>query len=152
MQTGIVQPSGPSSHFWINFGSVWARYRASGGAVKRLATITWVSPSVFSVILFIAFPLSCVCPSPPELRPAGRSLSQGLCAALRAIGPSLQYLLLRADEGASYPRLGERLVPHLRAPSGAGRLRVASSRTAPPIDSRWPPPEQDGRESRGASD
>src|ERR1700676_311932 len=76
---------------------------------------------------------SCVFASPPELRPAGRSSSQGLFAALRAIGPSLQYPLLRADEGASYPRLGERLVPHLRAPSGAGRLRVASSRTALPI-------------------
>src|SRR5580692_1629698 len=90
MQTGIVQPSGPSNHFWINFGSVWARYTASGGAVKRLVTITWVSPSVFSVILLIAFLLACVFPSPPKLRPAGRSLSQGLFAALRAIGPPLQ--------------------------------------------------------------
>ena len=24
-QTGIVQPAGPSIHFWINAGSVWAR-------------------------------------------------------------------------------------------------------------------------------
>src|SRR5260370_15268510 len=132
MHTGIVHPSGPSNHFWINFGLVWARYTASGGAAKRLVTITWVSPSVFSVILLIAFSLSCVFPW-PELRPAGRSLSPGLFAALRAIGPSLQYPLLRADEGASYPRLGERLVPHLRSPSGAGRLRAASSRTALPI-------------------
>src|ERR1700728_3992618 len=133
MQTGIVQPSGPSNHFWINFGSVWARYTASGGAAKRLVTITWVSASVFSVILLIAFSLSCVFPSRPELRPAARSLSPGLFAALRAIGPSLQCPLLRADEGASYPRLGEQLVPHLRAPSGGWRLRVASSRTARPI-------------------
>src|SRR5579863_2201647 len=137
MQTGIVQPSGPSNHFWINFGSVWARYTASGGAAKRLVTITWVSPSVFSVILliafFLSFFLSWFSPSQPELRPAGRSLPQGRFAALRAIDPSLQYPLLRADEGASYPQLGERLVPHLRAPSGAGRLRVASSRTALPI-------------------
>src|SRR5271170_3898027 len=133
MHTGMVQPSGPSNHFWINFGSVWARYTASGGAVKRLVTITWVSPSVFSVSLLIVFSLSPVVPWWPERGPAGRSLSQGLFAALRAIGPSLQYPLLRADEGASYPRLGERLVPHLRAPSGAGRLRVASSRTALPI-------------------
>src|SRR4029077_9173848 len=96
MQTGIVQPSGPSSHFWINFGSVWARYTASGGAVKCLVTINWASPSVFSVILLIVFFLSCFFPSlffpsPPELRRAGRSLSQGLFAALQAIGPSLQY-------------------------------------------------------------
>src|SRR6202167_5875208 len=116
MHTGIVHPSGPSNHFWINFGSVWARYTASGGAVKRLVTITWVSPSHFSVTLLIAFLLSCVFPSPPELRPGGRSLAQGLFAALRAIGPSLQYPLLRADDGASYARLGERVVPRLLAP------------------------------------
>src|SRR6201987_5345904 len=103
MQTRIVQPSGPSNHFWINFGSVWARYTASGGAVKRLVTITWVSPAVFSVILLIAFPLSCLFPSPPELRPAGHSLFRGLFAALRAIGPSLQYPLLRAERGRSVP-------------------------------------------------
>src|ERR1700691_5922035 len=139
MQTGIVQPSGPSNHFWINFGSVWARYTASGGAVKRLVTITWVSPSVFSVILLIAFLLSCAFPSPPALRAAGRSWPQVLFAPCRAIGRSLQYPLLRADEGASYPRLGERLVPRLRAPSGAGKSRVASSRTALPIHSRLPP-------------
>src|SRR5277367_6430437 len=151
MHTGIVHPSGPSNHFWINFGSVWARYTASGGAVKRLVTITWVSPSVFSVILLIAFLLSCVFPSPPEFRPAGRSLSQGLFAAFRAIGPSLQYPLLLADEGASYPRLGERLVPHLRAPSGAGRWQAASFRTALPIHGRWPPPWPGAQESPGAS-
>src|SRR3974390_1643824 len=126
MQTGIVQPSGPSNHFWINFGSVWARYTASGGAVKRLVTITWVSPSVFSVILLIAFFLSCLLPFPPELRPAGRSLSPVLSATSRAIGPSLLFPLLRADEGASHPRFGKRSVLHLRAPSDAGRLRAAS--------------------------
>src|SRR5579863_7439530 len=128
MQTGIVQPSGPSNHFWINFGSVWARYTASGGAVKCLVTINWVSPSVFSVILLIVFFLSwffssLVFPSPPERRRAGRSLSQGLFAALPAIGPSLQYPYSRDDEDASYPQLGERSVPHLRAPSGAARSR-----------------------------
>src|SRR5579872_1662250 len=133
MQTGIVQPSGPSNHFWINFGSVWARYTASGGEAKCLVTITWVSPSVFSVILLIVFFLSCVFPFPPELRPAGRSLSQELFAAWRAIGPSLQCPILRADEDASHPRLGEQLVPHLRAPSSAGRLPVASSGRALPI-------------------
>src|SRR5580700_9508286 len=58
MQTGIVQPSGPSSHFWISFGSVCARYTASGGAANRLVTITWVSPSVFSINLLIDFLLS----------------------------------------------------------------------------------------------
>src|ERR1700730_6224862 len=138
MHTGIVHPSGPSSHFWINFGSVWARYTASGGAVKCLVTITWGSPSIFSVILLIVFFVSCVfpslvSPSPPKLRRAGRSLSQGLFAALPAIGPSLQYPFSRDDEDASYPQLGERSVPHLRAPSGAARLRVVSSRTALPI-------------------
>src|SRR5216684_818591 len=55
MQTGIVQPSGPSSHFWISFGSVWARYTASGGAANRLVTTTWVLPSVFRVNLLIVF-------------------------------------------------------------------------------------------------
>jgi hypothetical protein len=45
--------SGPSSHFWISFGSVCARYRASGGAANRLVTTTSVSPSVLIVILLI---------------------------------------------------------------------------------------------------
>src|SRR5437868_3376270 len=58
MQTGIVQPSGPSSHFWISAGSVCARYTASGTAAKRLVTTTWRSPSVFSVILLISVCLS----------------------------------------------------------------------------------------------
>src|SRR5438128_3262716 len=53
MQTGIVQPSGPSSHFWISAGSVCARYTASGGATKRLVTTTWRSPSVFNVNLLM---------------------------------------------------------------------------------------------------
>src|SRR5258708_10596645 len=99
----------------------------------RLFPLSWVSSSFFSVILSFTFLLSCVFPSPPELRPAGRSLSQGLFAALPAIGPSLQYPLLPADECASYPRLDARLVPHLRAPSGARRMRVATSRTTLPI-------------------
>src|SRR5580700_7245134 len=103
------------------------------GAVKRLVTINWVSPSVFSVILLIAFFLSCVFPYRPELRPAGRSLSQGLFAALQAIGPPLQYPHSRDGEDASYPRLVERSVLHLRALSGAGRSRVVSSQTALPI-------------------
>src|SRR6267378_1269026 len=59
MHTGIVQPSGPSIHFWTSFGSVWARYTASGGAAKRLVTTTWVSPSVCNVILLIVF-LQCL--------------------------------------------------------------------------------------------
>src|ERR1700733_9954472 len=107
MHTGIVHPSGPSNHFWINFGSVWARYTASGGAVKRLVTISWVSPSLFSVILLIVFYLSCVFPYRPGLVPAGRSLLQGLFAALQATGPSLQYPHSRDGEDASYPRLVE---------------------------------------------
>src|ERR1700678_1493599 len=138
MHTGIVHPFGPSSHFWINFGSVWARYTASGGAVKCLVTINWVSPSVLSVILLIVFFLywffsSLVFPSPPELRRGGCSLSPGRFAAWQAIGPSLQYPYSRDDEDASCPQLGERSVLHLRAPSGAARLRVVSSRTALPI-------------------
>src|ERR1700724_3457914 len=107
MQTGIVQPSGPSNHFWINFGSVCARYTASGGAAKRLVTIMCVSPSVLSVILVIAFLLSCVGLSWPELRRAGRSFSRGFFAAWQAIGPALQYPPLRGGGGASYPRLDE---------------------------------------------
>src|SRR4029077_16035728 len=107
MHTGIVHPSGPSNHFWINFGSVWARYTASGGAAKRLVTTMWVSPSVFSVILLIVFFLSRVFPFRLELRPAGRSFSPGLFAASQAIGPSLQCPLPRDGGDASYPRLGE---------------------------------------------
>src|SRR5580658_2471108 len=100
MQTGMLQPSGPSNHFWINFGSVWARYTASGGAAKRLVTIKWVSPSVVSVSLLIIFFLSSLFRSRPELRPAGRSFFQALHEALQAIGPSLQYRSLQDDEGA----------------------------------------------------
>src|SRR5271157_2610789 len=106
MQTGIVQPSGPSNHFCTNSGSVWARYTASGGAAKRLVTTTCVSPSVFSVNLLIVFLLffsSVPCWSEP--RPAGRNFSPALFAALPAIGPSLQYQLLRDGGGASYRRL-----------------------------------------------
>src|SRR5208337_882476 len=98
MQTGIVHPSGPNNHFWISFGSVWARYTASGGAAKRLVTITWVSPSVFNVILLIAFLLFCVFPCRPELRPAGSSFSPVLFAAWRATGPSRQSRLSPDDE------------------------------------------------------
>src|ERR1700735_227906 len=94
LQTGIVQPSGPSSHFWISFGSVCARYTASGGAEKRLVTIMCVSPSVFSVSSLIVYLLFSV-PSRLELRPAGRSFSPALCAALQATGPWLQYRPLR---------------------------------------------------------
>src|ERR1017187_4044346 len=61
MQTGIVQPSGPSNHFWISFGSVCARYTVSGGAANRLVTTMWVSPSVFSVILVIVFIVFSLC-------------------------------------------------------------------------------------------
>src|SRR5437868_3198559 len=55
MQTGIVQPSGPSSHFCTSAGSVCARYTASGAAAKRRVTTTWVSPSVFSVNLLMIY-------------------------------------------------------------------------------------------------
>lgn len=43
----MLQPSGPSIHFWMSEGSVWARYTASGEAAKRRVTTTCVSPSVF---------------------------------------------------------------------------------------------------------
>src|SRR5271154_140392 len=95
MQTGIVHPSGPSSHFCINSGSVCARYTASGGAAKRLVTITCLSPSVVNVILLIAFFLSSVCRYRPELHPACRSSSQVQCVAFQATDPSLRYPLLR---------------------------------------------------------
>src|SRR5580698_3552698 len=135
MQTGIVQPSGPSNHFWIIFGSVWARYTASGGAAKRLVTIMSVSPSVFSVILVIGFLLSLLLffqpsffsslffPFRRERRRAGRSFSPVLFAACQAIDPSLLCPPLRDDAGASPRQLGERSIPHLRALSSAGRLR-----------------------------
>jgi hypothetical protein len=50
MQTGIVEPPGPRNHFWINFGSVCARYTASGGAAKRL--VITESLLLVSVTLF----------------------------------------------------------------------------------------------------
>src|ERR1700683_690485 len=84
----------------------------------------------FFPLLFFS---SLVFPSPPELRRGGCSLSPGRFAAWQAIGPSLQYPYSRDDEDASCPQLGERSVLHLRAPSGAARLRVVSSRTALPI-------------------
>src|ERR1700740_2403545 len=106
MQTGIVQPSGPSNHFWINFGSVWARYTASGDAAKRLVTTTWVSPSVLRVILLIAFLLFSLAPWRPELDPTGRSFFADLFAASPAIGPWLQCRPSPGGEGASCPPLG----------------------------------------------
>src|SRR5580693_7417421 len=96
MHTGIVQPSGPSSHFWTSFGSVWARYTASGGAANRLVTTTQVSPSVFNVNLLIDFLLSWsslvfwVVPCEREPCPAGRSSSRAPFATWRATGPLLQ--------------------------------------------------------------
>src|SRR5580700_5188129 len=118
MQTGMVQPSGPSNHCWSNFGSVWARYTASGGAAKRLVTTTYVSPSVVSVNLFIVFLLVPVVPCGPEPRRAGRSFSRALSAAWQAIGPWPRFRLLQGDVVAWYPRHAEPQVPHLRAPSG----------------------------------
>src|SRR6267378_4085156 len=151
MQTGIVQPSGPSSHFWISFGSVWARYTASGGAANRLVTTTWVLPSVFRVNLRIVFLLffylhlflSSVVRCRRERHPAGRSSSPALFATLPATGPLLQCRPLRDDEGAScHPRDVQQFL-RFRAPSGVGRLLVASSRRA------WPVPSQSLRPWRG---
>src|SRR5580704_13598879 len=127
--TGMVQPSGPSNHFWSSFGSVCARYTASGGAAKRRVTTTCVSPSVFSVILLIVFLLFSF-PSRPTLRPTGRNFSPELCGAWQATGPWLQYRRLRDAEAASRLPRGGRSVPHPQAPSGAARLLAASSRTA----------------------
>src|SRR5580704_8296909 len=122
MQTGIVQPSGPSSHFWISFGSVWARYTASGGAANRLVTTTWVLPSVFRVNLLIVFLLffSWVVLRRREPRPAGRSSSPALFATLRATGPLPQCRPLRDDEGASCHRRDVLPAPRLPEPSGVG--------------------------------
>src|ERR1700690_2578672 len=138
MQTGIVQPSGPSTHFWFSFGSVWARYTASGGAANRLVTSTWVLPSVFRVNLLIVFLLflssfylrSLVVPCRREPRPAGCSSSPALFATLRATGPLLQCRPLRDDEAASCHPPDQQQVLRLGAPSGVGRLPVASSRRA----------------------
>src|SRR5690348_13217892 len=107
MQTGIVQPSGPSIHCLIIFGSMCARYTASGGAAKRLVTITCVSLSVFNVSLLIAYSLSSnvslliafflssVVPLRPELDPAGRNFFRGPFAALPTTDRWLQCRLSR---------------------------------------------------------
>src|SRR5271170_2949343 len=115
MQTGIVQPSGPSSHFWMIAGSVWARYTASGGAAKRLVTTMCVSPSVVSVNLLIeilpswvvSWFVSSVVGWRPEPCQADRSFCRGPFAAFQAIGPSLQYRRWRGDGGAGYRQCGE---------------------------------------------
>src|SRR5271155_5250856 len=132
MQTGMVQPSGPSSHFWISFGSVWARYTASGGAANRLFATTWVSPSAFRVNLLIVFLLflCSVVPCRREPRPDGRSFSPALFATSPATGPSLQRRPLRDAEGVSCHPRDVQQVLRLRAPSGVGRLPVASSQRA----------------------
>src|SRR5882757_3900997 len=149
MHTGIVQPSGPSIHFWTSFGSVWARYTASGGAAKRLVTTTWVSPSVCNVILLIAFLLF---PCWREPRPAGHSFSPAPFAALPAIGPLLRRRLWRVDEGASCHQHDAQQVLRLRAPSSVGRLPVASSQRGRLAPSRLLLPWRDGQESRAALD
>src|SRR5580704_8682119 len=152
MHTGIVQPSGPSSHFCTSFGSVWARYTASGGAAKRLVTTTWVSPSVCSVILLIVFLLFSVFPCWREPRPAGHSFSPAPFAAWPAIVPLLRRPLWRADEGASYRRRAAQQVLRLRAPSSVGRLPVGSSRRAQLAPLRSLPPWRGGQELRASSD
>src|SRR5712672_805049 len=152
MQTGIVQPSGPSIHFCSSFGSVWARYTASGGAAKRLVTTTWVSPSVCSVILLIVFLLFSVFPRWREPRPAGHSFSPAPFAAWPAIGPLLRRRLWRVDEGASYHRRDAQQVLRLRAPSSVERLPVASSQRARPAPLRSLLLWRDGQELRAALD
>src|SRR5216683_4351618 len=154
MQTGIVQPSGPSSHFWISFGSVWARYTASGGAANRRVTTTWVLPSVFRVNLLIVFLLflSSVVPCRREPRPAGRSSSPVLFATLRATGPLLQCQPLRDVEDASCHPRDMQQVLRPRAPSGVGRLPVASSRRAWLVPSQSLRPWRDVQELPDALD
>src|SRR5271165_2081228 len=127
MHTGMVQPAGPSSHFWIIFGSVCARYTASGGAAKRRVTTMCVSPSVLSVIfvviviLFIVSsslylvpflclvsflcPFLCLIPWRPELHPAGRNSFPELRGAWPATGPSRQCRPWPIGEGAWRRRL-----------------------------------------------
>src|SRR5579871_1014340 len=144
MQTGMVQPSGPSSHFWISLGSTWARYTVWGGAVNRLATITCVSPSVVNVSLLIVLLLfsSSDLPSLRVLRPTGRSFSPVLFAAWRATGPWLQRRPSPDAADALCHRRGGRPAPHLRALSDVEKSPAASSRTARPVPSRslhpWP--------------
>src|ERR1700722_9318772 len=147
MQTGIVQPSRPSSHFWIHSASVWGRYTPSGDATNRLVTTRWVSPSVFRVNLLIVFLLflSSVVPCRREPRPAGRSSSPALFATLPATGPLLQCRPWPDDEGAwRHLRDGQQVL-RLRAPSGVGRLPVASSRRAWPVPSHSLRPGRDGQ-------
>src|SRR6266850_2425887 len=98
MQIGIVHPSGPSIHFWISFGSVCARYTASGGAANRLVTTTYLSPSVLSVILAIVFSLLSLVSSPQGRRPACRSFSPKPPATCQATGRSPQHRPLPVGE------------------------------------------------------
>src|SRR5580693_5596707 len=94
---------GPTSHFWISFGSVWARYTASGGAANRRVTTTWVSPSVLRVnllLIVLLLSLHSAFPYEPELRRAGRSCSPRHPAAWQAIGPAHRYRLSPANADA----------------------------------------------------
>src|SRR5262249_40825962 len=108
MHTGIVQPSGPSIHCWMIFGSVWARYTAFGGAAKRRVTTTKLSPSVFKVILLIAVPFPFLVSYLPELCPAFRSFSPGRFAASPAIDRWFQSRAWRAGTDALCPRFDGR--------------------------------------------
>src|SRR5215470_16451760 len=110
MQTGMVQPSGPRHHFWISFGSVCARYTASGGAAKRLVTTMYRSPSVFSVsllvllvVVFIVFPFYLLISCRKEFRPVFRSFLPGLFAAWPAIDRSPPCRFLPDGTGALRP-------------------------------------------------
>src|ERR1700722_3186768 len=94
MHAGIVQPSGPSNHFWISFGSVWARYTASGGAANRRITTTCVSPSVFSVNLLIVFLLFCL-----RLFQAGQNLVQPVVVLFQCFSQHCQPLVHDFDTG-----------------------------------------------------
>src|ERR1700758_4660563 len=142
MHTGMVQPSGPSIHFWINSGSVWARYTASGDAANRLVTTTWVSPSVFSVSLLIVFLLlfsssvvpglivpSLIAPGRREGHPAGRSLLRELFVTWPATGPLPQCRAWRGGAAASCRQCEGSPVRPLQALSDAGRWPAATSRT-----------------------
>src|SRR5882762_11802267 len=82
----MVHPSGPSNHFWISFGSVCARYTASGGAANRLVTTTHLSPSVLSVILLIGFSFLSLGSCLQGPRRACRSFCSELPSAWKAKG------------------------------------------------------------------
>src|SRR5581483_3773611 len=126
MHTGMVQPSGPSIHCRTSSESVWAQYTAAGGALKRLVTTTYLSPSVFRLNLLISSPLlfSSSDPWRPEPHRAARNFSPEPGAALSASDPLRRFLPSRGGADVWFPECDSRSDRRLRVPSSAGKLPV----------------------------